>query len=869
MSANTVILEIRDDEFGVYGRIDVGDHEDFPLAITITINDINDISSGRANFSKQFKIPSNKNNDIILGELFNANYVDSKNKKGKKKCFIYVNEKLFDIGYLRVTNIYSSSRGKEYECFYFSGNFDWVAQLKSIRLKDLFTETVTDFYKDGLIERWENPDNIYTYPLIYYGGQHIVFDNTVNLNGVMYPSEKKAFAFLNSHEFAPAIFEKEILDRILAELDYDFESVFFENGYDGFDFSKLIIPYSNGYLYEKVTQVDNDLLFHGKKQASYTIPLEQEISPSDGDVALHFTRIVTDNSNGDITTVETSFNLSTTFTPSKSGIYYFDIYLFVTNGIGDHRLTVKLTIDDEVQPNNPFLDQTTDNASNEMYARINDIYINEGSVVKIVAACSDIDGGFSQFQEVGGDSYIKIYNRKVAIFNGFDLKNCLPDISALDYLKSIAHRFNLRFFTDIKNKIIYADPEPLFFKSRTQAIDWTDKINLESDYQLSFIDNYHNALKLLYLKDSLDKELLNINEQTKYEYGSDTTYLSNRFSEGEENIQNNLLSPTFEDNYTIISTVSVFGYTSKQIFHPIDSQLNVPKISDTFYLQADENAMKFNFRSLYYHGYQNINGSKIYLSDLNPATQYLADNIIYEEIPNIPRATFIDFDGSSGITLSFKDYEEELIDNNTFDNSDGWTLIQDAEIASGVLRPISANTANSAAATYLFSVNLEQGVTYYLSFDLIVTTGDLNSISIRNSGGSHSQVILSSLNQTNHYEYEFQPTYSDQNQLYVYLESNMSTPHNMSIDNISIKRIHKGLKNRFYKKTLHLIEKGNLLNVDLKLHPNDIMKLDMRTPIFFDYEPIRGYWTINKIKDFKPNETLMSTCEFIQLDSTI
>lgn len=63
----------------IVGELDITDHSDFPLAITLQTSDIKDITSTSGDYSKTFKIPATKNNNKLLRHPF-CNYYRFKYK---------------------------------------------------------------------------------------------------------------------------------------------------------------------------------------------------------------------------------------------------------------------------------------------------------------------------------------------------------------------------------------------------------------------------------------------------------------------------------------------------------------------------------------------------------------------------------------------------------------------------------------------------------------------------------------------------------------------------------------------------------------------------------------------------------------------
>ena len=68
------------------GTLDVTSHSEFPLAITFSIADIKDIDARKGSFSKTFKIPATKNNNLIYKNIYLANAFNQSNVLNKKNA---------------------------------------------------------------------------------------------------------------------------------------------------------------------------------------------------------------------------------------------------------------------------------------------------------------------------------------------------------------------------------------------------------------------------------------------------------------------------------------------------------------------------------------------------------------------------------------------------------------------------------------------------------------------------------------------------------------------------------------------------------------------------------------------------------------
>ena len=77
-----------DREKSIIGELDISSHDDFPLALTFQISDIQKISSTSGDFSKTFKVPATSNNNKLLKQIYHPSVVLKNNPTRYKDCRI-------------------------------------------------------------------------------------------------------------------------------------------------------------------------------------------------------------------------------------------------------------------------------------------------------------------------------------------------------------------------------------------------------------------------------------------------------------------------------------------------------------------------------------------------------------------------------------------------------------------------------------------------------------------------------------------------------------------------------------------------------------------------------------------------------------
>ena len=142
-SAGTISASVKlasgvDFSSSIVGSLDVGDSENFPLALTFSVADIRDLNARTGTYSKTFEIPATKNNNNILkAPYYEGSIISSNNISNKKNCNIVVDNLYAVPGILQVTAIGKASQPSYYSCVFYGNNVDWSASLDRKLLKDL------------------------------------------------------------------------------------------------------------------------------------------------------------------------------------------------------------------------------------------------------------------------------------------------------------------------------------------------------------------------------------------------------------------------------------------------------------------------------------------------------------------------------------------------------------------------------------------------------------------------------------------------------------------------------------------------------------------------------------------------------------
>ena len=153
------------------GKIDL--YGDEPISLSISIQDVKDISKRNSTFSQTFTIPATKNNNILLNHIFNIG-ADSTFDPSKKTPSYMLNDTIpVFTGVFQLTKInVKSTNVISYECVVHGDVVDLVKSLGDKLLTDLdYSELNHNYDVDTIEASWfaDTKTLGYYYPLIDYG----------------------------------------------------------------------------------------------------------------------------------------------------------------------------------------------------------------------------------------------------------------------------------------------------------------------------------------------------------------------------------------------------------------------------------------------------------------------------------------------------------------------------------------------------------------------------------------------------------------------------------------------------------------------------------------------------------------------------
>lgn len=214
------------------------------INLNFSIADIEDITKRGTTFSKSIPVPSTSNNDKILEHLYDLDVETSQKYLNKKiRALLYYDDAQILNGICEVTRVDTihSTNQVGYEIILRSDAKTFADIISSkyitgnvVSEDDIdFSEYNHPFTVNNIMKTWSNP-SFPNLPTSKYTGKGYYYPI---INYADIPDEKS----YNFEQLRPAIYIKEIFDKIMVDAGYTYTSTFLNTTY----FKRLITPYTN------------------------------------------------------------------------------------------------------------------------------------------------------------------------------------------------------------------------------------------------------------------------------------------------------------------------------------------------------------------------------------------------------------------------------------------------------------------------------------------------------------------------------------------------------------------------------------------------------------------------------------------------
>jgi hypothetical protein len=145
---------------------------------------------------------------------------------------------------------------------------------------------------------------------------------------------------------------------------------------------------------------------------------------------------------------------------------------------------------------------------------------------------------------------VKFQPEYVAYGQTYNLKDVInKEYKQIDFIKGIAHAFNLQLTTEESSKTVYIEPFDTFYKPLAEAVDWTYKVDRSKDYVDTWVkSSLKRELIFKYKSDDKDAKVkqrsLDYFKEIQDEYPYFET-LDDTFDKGKSEFENPFFAGTF------------------------------------------------------------------------------------------------------------------------------------------------------------------------------------------------------------------------------------------------------------------------------------------------------------------------------------
>jgi hypothetical protein len=614
--------------------VDYGKESDLRMSLNYSIADINQIGDKATQGSRSYtiKLPATATNKKVFGYTEDITVTNGFDHTLEYDCFVELDGSVVINGAARIKAALNNNRSIDsYQITILGDNSTWINDFRALSLTDLDFSDQTHTYDKATITASEtlNDTRHYIYPLINYGNFGIENGNKSVLIGDRFP----------------AIRVREYIKRMFSDQGYKIVSDFIDSDF----FGRLFMAFS-GKNYDEVLSAEfrNLRLFRASldgasvtvgASSSKVINFNNDSTLGNFDNGGFYTSGVytvdTPTVQEFIFNFDYSVNLSTRIVQKVLGVVISDI-TFPQNNITDYSKT-KVFIQqntgsgwfnvvnaENVTPSDKISTGFLNVSAGDQFRCV--VSTGEPTVNVVTDDVTTITTTRTYSTVVLPTATIFYNNveRYYAEGSDVDLTNYVPDLNQLDYFADLRDQYNWHVVTDYNRKIVYIEPRDTFF--RGQALDYTDKLNLDKGINIGFMGaNLSRSLTLKYAEDNDDVQLKKFKEDNERSFASESVEILNvNAREGEA------FKSTKVTAATIMSSAGGINLKNTEIPTLLDS-FEEPKLR-TSYIP----------RILYYEGVQDLNAGDTWDWSGTTRTDY-------------PKLTFGDVTSSGSPLLSFND----------------------------------------------------------------------------------------------------------------------------------------------------------------------------------------------------------------------
>ena len=538
------------------GYLDLLDFTDFPLVLKKSIANISDVTARESDFSYDFEIPNNANNNSILFGMEYVSYAD-KSILGKQEAVIVLNGAEYQRGFVEVR---ASRFMDKYVCNFFGGNAEWIEEGANILVKDL---------------DWKNDTQNFT-----QSGITTVNTSGRSINDIFYPFVDRNTAN-DIGTYRPVFYLRNLFELFFSGIGYSIDSDFlsskFVNGSG--NNNGLAVDLGVNFEFDESDIVDTIANYSGDNADAVNYFLAwifQGATPIAVQTIRNITPFYTIENSDDFSL----FDPLVGYTVPKTGFYQFtfdfsqslwSLYYGATfdpRGLSPYiELQLKrgtevvafTDINDEVQPQGKNVNLS--------------VFLNGGDVITFTIRernqmLNPAEAFVNRKYKIQprNNTFNIQFKAKIELGDTYAISQVVPkDMKAIDLISDFKFLFNLYFDADIKRKVVKIEPRNSwvdvdsadvdgYYQSVGLASNWTDLIDYTNPPEIFNELNYNRDLKLRYKADADDKWLLQWEKNNNRTYAQYIHNLGTRFPNGETILETKIIAPTIQGRTSNVVT---------------------------------------------------------------------------------------------------------------------------------------------------------------------------------------------------------------------------------------------------------------------------------------------------------------------------
>ena len=533
---------------------------DETIAVTLTIDDLRDISSKNASFTKDFDLPATKNNNKFFAQVFDLQVDSTYNPYKKTRAAITENGVEVFSGSMYLNEVLDKEGSISYRVNVYSETVDFIEALGEATLADLDYTDLAHTYNEANVEASWGATGV---TLAAGGTTTDVFYPLVDVGNVYLSG---GIQFNSSYNYTPFVSAKYILDKIFEYANFTYESLFFNSDYFKAIYTDTFLDdQTNNYTYGLV---DLDFVYLTSPSLTLSsslqaVPLSIEVTDANN---------LWNNSTYTYTAPADNVDVTVYQNLAWTGDIGDVIEVYVSTTIGGTTTDILVDTRTITMPAGitTLTSYRTDTWAVDQYN-----LPNAGDTIQIKAKATTgtpslrTESAYFDYTvsppvetyTVTTNAYFETFTNAQSIDER--MTRYKDDAKLSDIFKDFSKMFNL-YVEPLNNRLLKVEPYEDYLATGT-TLYWDDKIDF-TELKQEFVE-IPSKLTFLYNNDEDDKGLQNWEQFAGVPQGSYSVYPATDVN-NEQEIKLELFSATFT-NYTGYS--SVFKEEDAQ-YVPLDNK---------------------------------------------------------------------------------------------------------------------------------------------------------------------------------------------------------------------------------------------------------------------------------------------------------